>query len=247
MITKQYIAFIILFLPIAAKAQHTTVHTNILWAGYNNTIRFNKKWSLVNDLQVRTKDWADKWLLYAIRTGLSYNINDNAAVTAGFTVFESAQYEGNDFFFKNEWRPWEQVSYQLKLKKINLLQRLRTEQRFLQQVVNNRKTNIYQYIFRLRYRFEWQFPLTENTITLIAGNEILVNPGYLNNSLFFDQNRTFAGINFKLSTTTNLQCQYIKIFQWRSTTSVLEDQNAFRVNVYQQFNTRKIHKSHKTA
>jgi Protein of unknown function (DUF2490) len=234
-------------MPVASIAQHTIMHTNILWSGYGNTIRFSKKWALINDVQIRTTDWADKWLLYGFRTGLSYNINEHVAATAGLTLFEGAQYEGRDLFFKNEWRPWEQVSYQLKLKKINLLQRLRTEQRFLQQVVNNRKTNIYQYIFRLRYRFEWQFPLTENTTTLIAGNEILVNPGYLNNSLFFDQNRTFAGINFKLSTTTNLQCQYTKIFQWHSNTSVLEDQNAFRVNVYQQFNTRKFHKSHKTA
>lgn len=247
MITKQHIAFIIFFMPVASTAQHTTVHTNILWAGYGNTIRFNKKWSLINDVQLRTKDWADKWLLYGLRTGLNYNINEHLAATVGLTLFESAQYEERDLFFKNEWRPWEQISYQLKIKKINLLQRLRTEQRFLQQVVNNRKVNIYQYIFRLRYRFEWQFPLTENTITLIAGNEILVNPGYLNNTLFFDQNRTFAGINFKLSTTTNLQCQYLKIFQWHSNTSVLEDQNAFRINVYQQFNTRKIHKSNKTA
>ncbi len=170
----------------------------------------------------------------------------SATLTAGLTLFEGAQYVGRDLFFRNEWRPWEELSYQLKLKKINLSQRLRTEQRFLQQVINNRKANIYQYIFRLRYRFEWQFPLTENTIKLMAGNEILINPGYLNNSLFFDQNRTFAGINFKLSATTNLQCQYIKIFQWRSTTSVLEDQNAFRVNVYQQFNTRKFQKSNRT-
>ncbi len=243
MITRQHILFIILFLPFAAKAQHTTEHTNILWAGYNNTVQFNKKWSLASDAQVRTKDWAQKWLLYAIRTGLSYGINEHAAVTVGFAVFETAQYAGKDLFFKNEWRPYEELSYQLKLNKINLLQRLRTEQRFLQQVANNMKTNKYQYIFRLRYRFELQFPLKENLIKLLAGNEILINPAYLNNTLFFDQNRTFAGINFRLNSKTNLQCQYSKIFQWHSNTSVLEDQNVFRVNIYQQFNFKKRHDS----
>ena len=247
MLAKKHIAFIILLMPIASKAQRTHVHTNVLWASYGNTIRFNKKWSLVNDVQVRTKDWADKWLLYAIRTGLNYNINEHVAVTGGLTLFESAQYAGKDLFFKNEWRPWEELSYQLKIKKINLLQRLRTEQRFLQQTVNNQKTNNYQYIFRLRYRFEWQFPLKDDNIKLLAGNEIFLNPGYLNNSLFFDQNRTFTGISFKLSANTNLQAQYLKIFQWRSNTSVLEDQNAFRVNIYQQFRTRKFNKSHKSA
>lgn len=198
-------------------------------------------------MQVRTKDWADKWVLYAIRTGLGYNINKHTTITAGIALFRSAQYQNNDLLFKNEWRPWEEISYEQKLKKTALLQRLRTEQRFVQQIVDNRKTNVYSYTFRLRYRFEWQFPIKKNAIKLVAGNEVLVNPGYLNSSLFFDQNRTFAGLNFKLSGNTNLQCQYTKIFLWRSTASILEDQNIIRINFYQQFNIRKFSKSHKTA
>lgn len=239
MIIGKNIAIAILLLPVASTAQHTTQHINILWAGYNNTLRFNKKWSLVTDAQVRTTDWANKWLLYAFRSGLSYNFNDNFAVSSGLTLFRTAQYAGKDFFFKNEWRPWEEVSYNLKLNKTNFFQRLRTEQRFLQLTLNNKKTNSYQYIFRLRYKFEWQFPLQENNVRLLVGNEIMVNPGYISNTLFFDQNRTSAGINFKLNSNTNLQCQYIKIFQWHSSTSVLEDQNVFRVNIIQQFNFRK--------
>ena len=233
------IAVAILLLPVASTAQHTTQHINILWAGYNNTLRFNKKWSLITDAQVRTTDWANKWLLYAFRSGLSYNFNDNFAVSSGLTLFRTAQYAGKDFFFKNEWRPWEEVSYNLKLNKTNFFQRLRTEQRFLQLTLNNKKTNSYQYIFRLRYRFEWQFPLKKDIIKLLAGNEVFVNPGYLNNTLFFDQNRTFAGLNFKLTSNSFLQSQYIKIFQWRSTTSVLEDQNVIRINFIQKFNLNK--------
>ena len=237
-----------LLIPLSTKAQpHTTIHTNVLWMGYGSMIRFHKKWSVMNDVQLRTTNWADKWLLYGFRAGLNYDITRSVAVAAGLTLFEGAQYAGEDLFFKNEWRPWEEISCQVSLKKINLSQRLRTEQRFLQQVVDNRKTKNYQYIFRVRYRFEWQFPLKENKIKLLAGNEIFLNPGYLSNSLFFDQNRAFTGLSFKLSSNTNLQGQYLKIFQWRSNTSVLEDQNAFRVNIYQQFRTRKFNKSRKTA
>ena len=200
---------------------------------------------MVNDVQVRTINWANDWLLYAGRSGISYNINKKITVTAGFALFRTAQNSGKKLFFKNEWRPWEEISYNLKLKnKITLFQRLRTEQRFLQQTANNQKTGNYQYIFRIRYRFELQFPLKINTIKILAGNELFVNPGYLNNLLFFDQNRTFAGLNFKLSAHSVLQSQYIKIFQWRSTTSVLEDQNAIRVNFVQQFN-KKIYNSKK--
>jgi Protein of unknown function (DUF2490) len=245
MVTQKYFALVALCVPVAAKAQHTTKHYNLLWASYNNTFRFNTRWALVNDAQVRTINWTGKWLLYAARPGVTYNINENFAVAGGMALFRTAQYEGKDLFFKNEWRPWQEGSFNLKLKnKITFFQRLRTEQRFLQQTENNKKTGNYQYTFRLRYRFELQFPLKIKSIKLLAGNEVFVNPGYLNNSLFFDQNRTFAGLYFKLSPHSVLQSQYMKIFQWRSTTSVLEDQNAIRLNFVQQFN-KKIHNSKK--
>ena len=239
MIVRKNIAFAFLLLPLASTAQHTTQHTNMLWAGYYNTIRVNKKWAIASDAQLRTKNWADEWSQLLVRTGLTYSFNSNFSITGGLAFFKNAHYADKELLLKNEWRPWQELSYQLALHRINLLQRLRTEQRFLQEVVNNKKINSYQYIFRLRYKFEWQFPLQENNIRLLIGNEIMVNPDYINNTLFFDQNRTSAGINFKLNSNTNLQCQYIKIFQWHSNTKILEDQNVFRVNVIQQFNFKK--------
>lgn len=226
-------------MPAVTRAQHTVKHYNILWASYNNTFHLNHKWSLVNDVQVRTINWADKWLLYAARSGVSYNVNENFAITTGVTLFRNAQYAGNSLFFKNEWRSWEEVSYNWKLRnKVNLFQRLRAEQRFLQITVNNQKTQNYMYILRLRYRFEWTLPLRIKNINLLSGNEVFINPGYLNNTLFFDQNRTFAGVNYKTSSNSSLQGQYIKIFQWRSNTSVLENQNVIRVSYIQQFNKK---------
>ncbi|MEP6617499.1 MAG: DUF2490 domain-containing protein [Ginsengibacter sp.] len=241
MFARKYIAFFILLVPFGLKAQHRTEHTNMLWVGYYNTIHFNKKWSLESDAHLRTRDWNDKWSQLLVRSGLSYKLNDHAAVTGGFAFFKNAQYVGKQLLLKNEWRPWQEFSYQVKLKNINFIQRLRTEQRFLQQVINKKKSNEYLYIFRLRYRFEWQLALKENNLKLLLGNEVLVNPHYLNYNLFFDQNRTFAGLQFKLLSRTSLQCQYLKIFQWHSNTSVLEDQNVFRINIYQQFNFTKNH------
>ena len=191
MSARKQIAIIMLLVPFAASAQHTTVHISL-------------------------------------------------------TLFESAQYFGDTNFFKNEWRPSEELSYKVKINKTSLLQRLRPEQRFPQQIANNIKSKNYQYIFLLRYRFEWQFPLKENNTRLLAGNEVFANPGYLNNTLFFDQNTAFTGLSFKLCTSTAL-CQYMKIFQWYSGISVLENQTAFRLNIDQQFNSRKLNRSHKTA
>ena len=67
-------------MPLASKAQHKTEHTNMLWAGYYNTVRFNKNWSLVSDAQLRTRDWTEKWSQLLVRSGLSYTFNDRCSV-----------------------------------------------------------------------------------------------------------------------------------------------------------------------
>ena len=235
MSAKQHIFFVALFIPFAVKAQQTTEHTNMFWLGYNNTARLNKNWSVVSDAQLRTRDWADKWSQLLVRSGLSYTFNERLNVTGGFAFFKNAQYVEKQLFLKNEWRPWQEISYQAKLNKINFTQRIRTEQRFQQQLVNNNLTKTYSYTFRLRYRFDVQFPLQKN-LKAQTGNEVLVNPKYINTDRFFDQDRIFAGVNYKLSDHTTLQFQYLKIFQWHSNTSVLENENVFRVNINQQFN-----------
>ncbi|KAA9038104.1 DUF2490 domain-containing protein [Ginsengibacter hankyongi] len=243
MILQQNIVLAILLFPVASVAQRTTQRTNMIWAGYYNTIRLPNKWSIPSDVQLRTKDWTNKWSQLLVRSGLAYSLNNNFSVTGGLAFFKNAQYADKKLLLKNEWRPWQELFYQLAIHKTNLVQRLRAEQRFLQEVVNNKKINSYQYIFRLRYKFEWQFPLDENNTRLLIGNEIMVNPGNINAKSFFDQNRISSGINFKLNSITNLQCQYIKIFLWHSSTSVLEDQNIFRVNIFQQFNFKKTKKT----
>ncbi|MEP6595112.1 MAG: DUF2490 domain-containing protein [Ginsengibacter sp.] len=243
MTIKQYILFIFITFPAVSDAQRTIQHTNLLWGGYYNTIVFNKNWSLVSDVQLRTKDWTDEWSQILVRSGMSYKFNDHLRIAVGFAFFKNAQYLNKQLLLKNEWRPWQELSYETNLNKLNFTQKLRTEQRFLQEVININLTNKYEYIFRLRYRFDWQFPLKKNNIRLLLGNEVLVNPAYINNTRFFDQNRTFTGLNFRMKSNTSLQIQYLKLFQWHSNTYVLEDQNVFRINIYQQFNFKKSHES----
>ncbi len=237
---KNYI-FAIFIVPFIAKAQ-STVHTNVLWAGYQGSIVFNKKWSVTTDVQIRTKNWAQNWLLYNIRTGLNYKFNEKISVTTGLAIFRTTQYDGNQYFYKNDWRLWQEFLYKQQFSSTTLAHRFRTEERFLQQVNNNKKTNQYQFMLRFRYRMEWQLPIVKNKWMVMIGDELMVNPTYINQSQFFDQNRTYAGIQLKIPSNTALQIQYYKILQWQSNTALLEDQNAIRVNLIQQFNFNK-HKS----
>lgn len=235
---RKFILLLFFIVPFFVKSQHTVKHLDIIWATYINTIQFNKKWALVSDAQVRTVDWANKWLLYGVRSGVNYTVNTHLTLEGGFLLFRTAQYVDKNYFFKNEWRPWQGVTYNIKFNQTNFFQRLRTEERFLQETFNNKKIDSYQYLFRVRYRFEGQFSLEKN-LKLLAGNEVFVNPGHLNDSLFFDQNRTAVGLSERLGAHSTLQAQYIKIFQWRSSSRILENQNVIRVNFIQQFNLKR--------
>ena len=233
---RLYFAISIMYLPVIVKSQPTTKHYNILWAAYNNTIHLNNKWSLISDAQVRTIDWADQWLLYAIRTGISYNSSKKFSYAAGIALFRNSVYNDKTLFFRNEWRPWEEVSHNLVISKHSrFLQRLRIEERFLQVVANNRPVHSYNFIIRMRYKFEWQYISPIKNVTLLAANEIFVNLGYISSSNFFDQNRTFTGFSYKLNTNSTLQYQYIKMFQWHSSSKILDDQNVIRITLIQQF------------
>lgn len=225
--------WVLLFAPFTVKGQNT-VRTQVLWAGYQGSIVFNKKWSVTTDVQIRTKEWAGQWLLYNIRSGINLKLNENTSLTAGLAIFRASQNEYNQKFFKNDWRIWQQYQFQHSLKQTKLFHRLRLEERFLQQVADHKKTNQYQFMLRLRYRIEWQLPLVKNKWIAMLGDELMINPAYINQSLFFDQNRSYAGFQYCIQKNSSLQIQFYKIFQWQSKTSIMENQDVIRLNFIQQ-------------
>lgn len=233
---KVFCFIFFLCLSKTAIAQHTTVHKTMLWFNYNNYIILNDKYTLVNDVQVRTSNWADNWSQFAVRSGVHYKLNKHFLLGGGFAWFGTMRSSAGQLVLANEWRPWQEIAHQQKWKATSFMQRLRTEQRFLQQVADGKRTGVYNHIHRLRYRFEFGWPFAKNKFDFHTGNEVMVNPQYIGSNMFFDQNRSFAFINYNLSKKIFLQWQYIKIFQWRAATKVLENQDVFRFSIHHRIN-----------
>ncbi len=238
------IAITLLFFIISffATGQTTVKHTNLIWSNYSNNIRLDDKWSIVSDVQIRTKDWLSHWSQFALRSGAVYKLAAKISLAAGFTWFGNVGYFNNEPVVANEWRPWEDITFQTGIGKNIFLQRVRVEQRFLQIVVLGKKTSEYEKRQRFRYRFEFGFPLSNKKMEIHLGNEVMVNLNYISDDRFFDQNRTFAFINYKLSPTTLFQFQYLKIFQWQGAIHLMDNQNVFRFGIHQQINTGKMAK-----
>jgi Protein of unknown function (DUF2490) len=235
------IALMFLFFSISffAAGQNTVKHTNLIWLNYNNTIQLDDKWSIASDVQLRTKDWVSHWSQFALRTGAVYKLDTKFSLAAGFAWFGNVGYFNDDPVVANEWRPWEEMGFQTGVGKNIFVQRVRLEQRFLQIVVLGKKTSEYEKRQRFRYRLEFGFPLSSKKMEIHLGNEVMVNLNYISGNRFFDQNRTFAFINYKLSPAVLFQFQYIKIFQWQGLTKIMDEQNVFRCSIHQQINAGK--------
>jgi Protein of unknown function (DUF2490) len=227
--------FLLLFIfPVWLFSQRTVTHGNVLWANYNNSIRIDSNWSIINDVQLRTRDEWDKWSLVALRSGVAFKLNEKTMLTAGFAWFGTVHYFEEKRLLANEWRPWQELSVSSPLPSFKLIQRLRLEQRFLQTISAGKKLHAVETRHRLRYRFEFAYPVTQ-TLSMSAGNEVMVNLNYINDTRFFDQNRLFLTLNKKLGAATFFQLQYIRLLQYRGVANVLEKNNVFRASIHQQF------------
>ena len=221
--------------PLGLSGQHSVKHSNAIWSNYNNSIRLDSHWSVVNDVQVRTKDGIDKWSLFALRTGAVYKPSQHVAVAGGIAWFGTMNYFPDKTLLANEWRTWEEVSYINNVKLLKITQRVRLEQRFLQKLLDGKRTHDFETRQRLRYRFEVGYPVYNEKVMLYAGNEVMGNLNYLKDNRFFDQNRTFLTVETKLTGSTTFQFQYIRLQQWRAATNVLEIINVFRGSIHQRF------------
>jgi len=225
----------------SAKSQNTVIHTNMLWLSYNNTYEINKKFSVVSDALLRTRDYFSKWSQMAVRSGVSYAAGKRFSLAVGFAWFKNVQYVGTDPLFKNEYRPWQDIVYKAKLfnKKAILTERLRNEERFQQAVINNKLSSHYDFVDRLRYRIELMFPLHDTAWAVGGGNEVMINPRYIKGPRFFDQDRIFFSVNRNLSPSVFLQTSLMEVIQQKGKATVFEDQNVLRISLFQRINYRK--------
>lgn len=185
-------------------ASAQTLHENTGWLFLLNSTKLSEKWSMHLDVQVRSNDNWDGVKNVLFRPGLTYHINKNQNVTAGY-LFAST----NATPTKIEHRIWQQYIINHKLGNALTAHRFRLEQRFLAD------DNFAQ---RLRYFIRLIQPLQKTEQGFTKGaffalqNEIFLNiqnKEVINNSLF-DQNRLYLAMGYRFSKKLDLEAGYLK-------------------------------------
>ncbi|MGB8192577.1 MAG: DUF2490 domain-containing protein, partial [Chitinophagaceae bacterium] len=190
-----------------------------MWFAYFNQTRFSDKWGLWADFHLRTKeDFTHDLSTGIARLGLTYYLNDNTKLTAGYAYVNHFPADNHTNVSQPEHRPWQQVQWHTKYTKIRLMQYLRLEERFRRKILNNNElAEGHNFNYKLRYNFFMTGPLSKNafargTFSWIVTDEVHINFGKEVVYNYFDQNRFFTGFAYHTSSHANLQFGYMNQF-----------------------------------
>ena len=178
------------------------------------------------------------------RVGYIYYFSDHLRLVVGDAfVKHYAHGAGPDI---PEHRPWQQLQWIEKKKRINIVQWLRTEERFRKTVEEGELTNDYSFNWRFRYNLLLTIPFHGEEITPrspfgIFNNELHVNAGKNIVNNYFDQNRLFVGLGYQFTKHFNAQLGYMYVFQQLPAENQFVQINAVRLFVFQTIDLRKEH------
>lgn len=189
------------------------------WGASFNTIKLDKKFSVHADMQWRSTDEWKQMQTLLLRPGLNFHANKNLVITAGYAYISNRNRAGSLSAYIPEHRIWQQVIYNHKIKTISAAHRFRLEQRLLAQtaIVSNelQKTGTVT-SHRFRYFTRNTLPF-QNAASFDRGwfgalqNEVFVNIANNDrvNGKFFDQNRLYLAIGYRLSRSFDLEAGYM--------------------------------------
>lgn len=230
---------------LASFSQKQTESLQQLWLAYFNQTRFSDKWGLWADFHLRTKDdFVDELQTGIARVGLTYYLNDNTKLTAGYAYVNHFPADNHANVSRPEHRPWQQIQWHTKYPKIRMMQYIRLEQRFRRKILNSDElAEGYNFNHRVRYNFFLAAPLSKkqfakgsfawvvnDELHIAFGKEVVYN--------YFDQNRFFTGLSYQTSASNSLQFGYMNVFSQLAAGNRYRSVHAARIYFLQNIDLR---------
>jgi len=180
------------------------------WSVINTKLNLSSKWSLFNELQLRSQSFYNNFFYYEIKGGVSYAINKNFSFLLGGGKYMTYTNYGN--FEKpvtsDEWRFWQQITMNHYLERIKFEHRYRIEQRWYKNG---------DYRNRFRYRLAAALPLNRKKIEPGAFYASSFNEVFFTNTEpFFERNRFFVGLGYQFEKYFTLQPGWVYQYDYRN-------------------------------
>ncbi|MCX7736963.1 MAG: DUF2490 domain-containing protein [Candidatus Kapabacteria bacterium] len=179
------------------------------WNIFNVRGNLFDNFGFMSEFQLRSLSFYDEFFYYELKGGINYALSENFTLLLG-TGFYHTFPPGGNFVTpssQRELRTWIELTTKQYLDRFNFEHRYRIEQRFTSNGYKN----------RYRYRLLLVVPinsekLKDNTLYSAIFEEVF----FTNLPPYFERNRIFAGLGYKLDFLT-LQVGYIYQYDYRIT------------------------------
>ncbi len=232
-----WLIILLLILPgyFSLQAQTKTINTQYQsWFSVNSVLKISPQWGILADLHTRRNHFMEENSFNFARTGVQYSFDKNLSVAAGYAHLWAYPTTKDWHTIAHENRIYQQLQYSSKWKSINIIQRLRNEQRWQQKMVNDAYSGQLRFTDRVRYLLSLTIPVFKNKklpvlaladeICLQTGKEVVFNT--------FDQNRFFIGIREQLRPDLSFDMGYMKVYQQKKSGYEFDRNHTFRLFFY---------------
>jgi hypothetical protein len=186
-----------------------------VWVSLNTTARLSDRWGLVADLHVRRDDFLAEPSFNLLRFGAHRWLTDSLTLTLGYAHNWIAPADADGETWIHENRIYQQIQHRSSLGRVAVLSRIRNEQRWKDEVVDDRRTGAHELTDRVRCLASFTVPISHNSRVpaLVVSDEILLQfgPSVVLNT--FDQNRFFTGIKRALGPSLSFDLGYMMVYQ----------------------------------
>jgi len=198
------LAFILLSAPVVLFSQNSDLGN---WLIYFGNKKIDSNWNWHHEVQYRNYNAVGDLEQLLLRTGIGYNLSENNNnLLLGYGYIHSQNYLDNvdDKVNVNEHRIYQQFITRQSFSRIKFQHRYRLEQRWIEDAD-----------FRIRFRYFLSMNIAINNTDIVdktwygsVYNEIFVN----GDQVFFDRNRLYLGIGYRLSKTAKFEFGYMNQF-----------------------------------
>ncbi len=219
---RLFLAILILLTPAAAQIDDNA-HA---WFNYFGDHPVAKsRWGIHLEGQWRRHNVGLSWQQLLLRPGVNFQLTKNILLTGGYAFVNTYRY--GDFPFREnfpEHRFFEQVQFTNKIRKVEIQNRLRFEQR-------NFGGYVARYENRFRYMLRFNVPL-KGKYYLGMYNEIFYNYGKNVTNNVFDQNRAYIAIGHPLPKASRLEIGFMEQTLQQRSGRVTEHNHTLMISVF---------------
>jgi hypothetical protein len=217
---------------IAQTKQVTTQEQT--WFSVNTTAKLSSHWGFIADAHIRRTEFLNLPSFYFLRGAVNYWVNPKLTVAVGYGHMWVAPTKPGYQTFANENRIYQQVQLLSTAGKVSVMQRLRSEQRWIEKIVQDKRTDTSNFTERFRYLLSLTIPVFKNKHypSLVLSDELCVQFGEKIVYNTFEQNRLFIGIKQTLSKTLSFDAGYMYLYQQKETGYQYNANKTYRLFFY---------------